>query len=84
MKDIDRYRDPEERRAYLREYMRAWRKRNPAKQKAIQDRQNARYRLWKLDQRCYGDGFEFDDTNLLPETPRQSRMWAELLARATA
>ena len=76
------YTDTESRRRYLREYMRAWRKKNPDKKKAIADRQNAKYRLAKMGETCAGDGWEIDETNFLRERPSQSRMWAELLARA--
>ncbi len=82
MSYMDGYKDPEARRAYLREYMRVWRKKNVEKQRAIAARQNEKYRLAQLAASCEGDGFEIDETNLLRETPRQSRMWAELLAGA--
>ena len=86
MKDIDRYVDPESRRAWQREYMKSWRAANPEKCKAYQKKsresgRNAEYcRKWRL--KGMNDGFEIDETNLLRETPRQSRMWAELLAGA--
>jgi hypothetical protein len=81
MSDYDRH-NLDNRRTYLREYMRRWRKKNAEKQREIARRQNEKYRLSQLACVCDGDGFEFDDTNLLRETPRQSRMWAELLAGA--
>jgi hypothetical protein len=81
MSDYDRH-NLEARRLYLREYMRKWRKENADKQREIQRRSNAKCRMREMSCACDGDGFEFDDTNLLPETPRQSRMWAELLAAA--
>jgi hypothetical protein len=90
MSDIDRYRDPEERRAWQREYMKAWRAANPEKCRAYQKKSRdlgraAEYcRRWRNKGRpeWRNDGFEVDDTNLLPETPQQSALWAKLLAGA--
>jgi hypothetical protein len=86
MSDIDRYRDPDERRAWQRQYMKAWRAANPEKCRAYQKKSRdlgraAEYcRRWRnkgLD--ALNDGFEIDETNFLREKPSQSRMWRELL-----
>jgi hypothetical protein len=83
MSDIDRYMDPEARRAYQREYMRAWRAANPDKCRAYQKKSRESGRNAEYCRRCrlkkLKDGFDVDETNFLREKPSQSAMWAKLL-----
>lgn len=86
MSDIDRYSNPADRRAYQREYMRAWRAANPEKCKAYQKKSRESGRNAEYCRRCrlkkLQDGFDVDETNFLREKPSQSAMWAKLLAEA--
>jgi hypothetical protein len=78
----DNYLDPEARRQWYRKYMREWRKKNPDKCKTYKQRQAHKNVEYCLAYRCKGDGWEVDTTDFVPESPKQSAMWAKLLSEA--